>query len=174
MAAYESTTTFYDPKGKYGCFSNYWAIPGGFVYRGKIYPTSEHAFQAAKFDYEGASQRSLEYAKIITQQNTPNKARILASQKNGGGYKWRTDLNTIISAYKDVPLRPNWDRERVCIMHDIVRAKISQSVFCQSELKSTGSSYIAEDSSDAFWGWGTDHKGQNFLGRILIAMRQII
>lgn len=171
MTAYEGTTTFYDPKLKFGCFSNYWAIPGGFVYNGQRYYTSEHAFQSGKYIYPGASQKSLTYGKIVAEQNTPNKARILANQKTGGGYKWRTDLNTIINQYKDVPLRPNWDTIKVNVMYDILRAKVQQSEHCLQELKSTGQSYIVEDSPDSFWGWGQNHQGQNYLGRLWIQMR---
>lgn len=164
--------TFYDPKGVNGIFSNYWSIPGGFVYQNIRYPTSEHAFQAAKFDYPGSSERSKEYAKIISQQSTPNKARILALQKIGGGYKWRTDLNPIITEYSDVLLRPNWDGVKVKVMHDILTAKFTQCKQCQDTLFATGDRYIAEASPrDNLWGTGKDGTGQNYLGRLLMMIR---
>ena len=168
---YQGFTPFYDSKAKHGCFSNYWSIPGGFYYREQWYPTSEHAFQAAKFIYTGASEKSLEYGKIISNINTANKSRLLGNQKTGGGYKWRIDLNPTILTYKDVPLRPNWDDIRVDIMYEIVKEKVLQSEFCWNELKSTGSTYIFQNSPGHFWSCGLNHSGTNHLGRILMHLR---
>jgi ribA/ribD-fused uncharacterized protein len=68
---------FYDPKKPYGQFSNYYASP--ILIDGITYPTVEHYFQAEKFRGPFATPRSLEYAQLIAQQSTPNKAKILAN-----------------------------------------------------------------------------------------------
>lgn len=168
----EASIDFYDPKGPYGCFSNYWTIPGGFQYNGVTYQTSEHAFQAAKFNYDGASIESMQYAEIIRSVNTPNKARILARQVTAGGYKWRTDLNPIILQYQHIGIRANWREIRDQIMFDILKQKFNQSEHCQRMLLATGSMLIQEDSPrDAYWGIGKDRTGQNKLGLLLMQIR---
>jgi hypothetical protein len=162
---------FYDPKGAYGCFSNYWTIPGGFQYNGIRYQTSEHAFQAAKFNYDGASIESMQYAEIIRKANTPNKARILARQSIGGGYKWRTDLNPIILRYQHIGIRSNWREIRDQIMFDILKQKFDHE-HCRTMLLTTGSMLIRENSPrDTYWGIGKDKTGQNKLGLLLMQIR---
>jgi len=36
-------------QGQYRFLSNFWFLPNGIEYEGKIYKTVEHAYQAAKF-----------------------------------------------------------------------------------------------------------------------------
>lgn len=170
LPTYQSDAiTFYDAEADNGLFSNYWSIPGGMIYRGVRYPTSEHAFQAAKFDYMGASERSRMYAVIISKTSTPNKARILALQKTGGGYKWRTDLNSVIEEYSDVPLRPDWEEVKLDVMREILRIKFTSCQACYQALMATDKRQIIEASPrDSYWGWGKDCKGCNHLGSLLI------
>lgn len=163
---------FYDSRGKHGCFSNFWTIPDGLVYRDRTYPTTEHAFQAAKFNYEGASADSMEYADIILQASTPNKARILAHQKTGGGYPWRTALNPIIVQYQHVVMRANWRDLRDDIMLEILREKFNQCEFFRTTLLATGVQLIQENSPrDSYWGIGKDETGLNRLGFLLMRVR---
>lgn len=161
---------FYDIKEKWGEFSNFFKVK--IMYKGIQYKTSEHAFQAAKFP--GNTPEELEYQEIIANANTPNIAYILAKQKTCGGYKWRTNLNPIITKYKDlgVKLRDDWEDVKVDIMREIVYIKFSENEKLKHVLLSTGNSDLYEHTNrDSFWADGGDGTGQNWLGHILMDVR---
>ena len=161
---------FYDEKEKYGEFSNYYASK--IEYKGKKYPTAEHLFQAFKFMGPDASKKSLKYAELIRTQSTANKAKILANQKRGGGYKWRTDMNTIIDEYKDVKLREDWAFIKDDAMRLIVCMKMKQNPKIYKLLLSTKPKLLAEHTKrDKYWGDGGDGSGKNMLGKILMQIR---
>ena len=161
---------FYDKTDKYFEFSNFYMAP--VEIDGKIYPSSEHAYQAFKFLGPQATERDKEYAEIIRKINTPNKAKILATQKRVGGYKWKTDLNPTIESYSDVKMRPDWEQVKDDVMRVIVYAKFSQNSKLKELLLSTGDALIQEDSTrDYYWGTGKDGSGKNMLGIILMETR---
>ena len=83
---------FYHEKGKWGEFSNFYPIK--IEYKGLVYPTSEHAFQAQKF-------KNKDYQKEIQKANTPELAAALGRQKVSTRYKWGKDLDAIIQKYKN-------------------------------------------------------------------------
>lgn len=162
---------FYDKEKPYYEFSNFYECK--IEFDGIIFPTSEHLYQAAKFYSNTEAEK--EYIKIISQTNTPNKAKILASQQIGGGYKWRTDLNSVITEYINlgVKLREDWDDIKVDVMRSIVYIKFSQNNKLKELLLSTGDKEIREHTHrDKFWGDGADGSGLNWLGRILMETRE--
>lgn len=163
---------FYEKNQPYYEFSNFYEVE--VTYNGIVYPTSEHAYQAAKF--LGNTQEEQEYMDIIRKANTPGIARILALQKTGGGYKWRTNLNPIITKYKElgVTIRPDWEDVKTEIMANIVICKFEQHQDLKELLVSTGDRHIAEHTSrDLYWGDGGEKgNGESLLGQILMALRQ--
>lgn len=176
----DAAILFYEKKDKYYEFSNFYESP--IKVDGRLYPTTEHFYQARKFIYPGASQASLDYAEVISQTNTPNKAFILANQKKKGGWaaKWtvsKTDkrtLNSLIDAYKNanVTIRPDWDQVKDDVMREAVWAKFTQHPHLQQLLLDTGDLNIAENSPrDSYWGLGSDGQGLNRLGKILMEVR---
>jgi ribA/ribD-fused uncharacterized protein len=171
---------FYTDYGEYHCFSNYYKQKTPIrLSDGSSYATTEHAFQAAKFDYPGASKESKRYAKEIASVKTPNMARILGLQKTGGGYAWRTKLNEVIIKYRDlgVVVRPDWSEARLEVMKNVLRAKFTQDEYCNTMLLRTGNRKIAEHTSrDSYWGdgGGDGTTGQNHLGRLLMEVREEI
>ncbi|KAJ3166288.1 hypothetical protein HDU88_003512 [Geranomyces variabilis] len=165
---------FYTGDGKCGEFSNYYQPKTPITWNGNKYATTEHAFQAAKFSAPGASAASLEYASLIRQTSTPNKARVLALQKTGGGYAWRTALNESIVKYRDlgVVIRPGWDTVRDSVMREILMCKFSQDAHCKQLLLATGDRPLVEHTKrDAYWGDGGDGSGRNMLGVMLMETR---
>jgi ribA/ribD-fused uncharacterized protein len=165
---------FFDQKEEYGEFSNFYSAP--IKYQNKLYPTSEHLYQALKFIYDGASKDSLEYGELIRKAKTPNISKILAGQKTGGGYKWRTDLNPIIKDYleRGVKLREDWEQVKDKIMLDVLRLKFKDSRF-KNLLLSTNNSLLIESSPyDYYWGEGKDGTGKNQLGKSLMILREEI
>lgn len=160
-------------KGPYFEFSNFYLSP--VKINGFVYPSSEHAFQALKFLGPDQTNRSQEYAAIISSASTPGKARILANQKRVGGYKWKTDLNPTIEAYADVKIRTDWLESRDDVMRSIVQAKFQQHPKLKAMLIKTGSLPIEEDSPrDDYWGVGKNRDGLNMLGIILTEVRTLL
>lgn len=67
----------------------------------------------------------------------------------------------------------NWDDLKVDVMREAVHAKFFQSGFLARELILTGSAILIENSpSDDFWGTGSNGKGKNMLGQILMETRE--
>jgi ribA/ribD-fused uncharacterized protein len=72
-------------------------------------------------------------------------------------------------------LRPDWDNAKLDVMYKAVYAKFSQNSSLGQALKGTGNVELVEDSPiDAFWGTGADGIGQNWLGKILMKVRDQI
>ena len=70
-------------------------------------------------------------------------------------------------------LKPGWDRMRIEVMCTAVRAKFSQHEHLKILLLFTGNQEIIEHTyNDDFWGDGGNGKGQNWLGRILMGIRE--
>lgn len=166
---------FYSPKAPYYEFSNFYESK--FTLDGEQWSTSEHYFQASKFDH------NKEYVDIIRRANTPYKAFILAQQKKKGGYasKWTLDksdnrtLNDLVDQYKDIKIRSDWEDVKLSIMEKAVFAKFSQNEQLKKVLLDTGDRVIIEDSPrDAFWGSGKDGTGHNHLGKILMHVRSLL
>ncbi|GAB4001692.1 NADAR family protein [Glycomyces albus] len=134
---------FYTPK--YYVFNNFSAHV--IEFRGKLYPTSEHAYQAAKCT-DPVGQEAIRNAR------SPSLAKTLANET----YRTAKD--------------PDWDRKKVAVLEQILRAKLAQHSEAQEALRETGDEEIVEDSpTDYFWGEGIDGSGQNMLGKLWMKLR---
>ncbi|GAA4421412.1 NADAR family protein [Bremerella cremea] len=135
---------FYSTKSAYGEFSNFAAF--GFHVDGVWYPTSEHYFQAMKFEDE-------EYCeKIRTTKSPMIAARLGRSRK--------------------VKIRDDWESVKVDVMRKAVQAKFAEHAKLRDLLLETGDEPIIEAAGrDYFWGAGKDGSGQNWLGKILMEIR---
>ena len=68
--------------------------------------------------------------------------------------------------------RADWEQVKVDEMRIALRAKFTQHTPLRLSLLATGSAKIIEDcSTDFFWGVGEDGSGENWLGRLLMALR---
>lgn len=139
-----TTIKFYSVNAEYGCFSNFARYPVHIG--GKVWPTSEHYFQAQKFD-----DRQIQ--EDIRRQKRPMDAARMGRDRN-------------------FPLRRNWESIKLDVMRDAVHAKFSQHHDIREVLLATGDAKLVEHTTnDAFWGDGGDGSGQNWLGRILMEVR---
>lgn len=69
-------------------------------------------------------------------------------------------------------LRQDWYDIRVEIMREALLAKFTQHEGLKQQLISTQQRPIVENApSDDFWGCGLDGKGENHLGKLLMAIR---
>jgi ribA/ribD-fused uncharacterized protein len=156
---------FYDKKDKETYFlSNFYSIP--VEYDGKTYPSSEHAYQASKFEDD-------DYREEIRNANTPGISRLLGTQKVKGNYNWQEEVRKIIDSYPDVKVIKNWDLIKDDKMREIVYLKFSQNPELMNQLLSTGDALLIENSPrDDYWGIGKNRKGKNRLGEILMETRE--
>lgn len=119
------------------------------IWRGQQFPTSEHAYQWAKF-IEGADPV---VAYRIFHAPSAHQAFKLAEQ-----HKERR--------------RHDWDAVKVDVMREILRAKVQQHEYVRRKLLATGDRELIEDSwRDAYWGWGPNRDGQNMLGKLWMEVR---
>jgi N-glycosidase YbiA len=143
----KQTIRFYSTKDEYGCFSNFAPYP--IEVDGQLWPTSEHYFQAQKF--EDADYRE----KIRTTKSAMIAARLGRSRK--------------------VPIKANWNAIKDDVMRKAVQAKFAQHAELQAVLLSTGNAEIIEHTTnDRYWGDGGDGTGKNMLGHILMQVRDEI
>lgn len=115
-------------------------------YRGLVYGSNEAAFQAQK---------------CMTEEEKAQFTELGPSKSKGVGRR--------------VQLRPDWEKVKVGIMEEIVRAKFTQNPELAAQLLATGDKVLVEGNR---WGdtcWGVDirsGKGENHLGKILMKVRE--
>lgn len=133
-----------DFRGYYRWLSNFQESP--ITYKGKDYPTVEHAYQAAK-------AVDPEQAEAIRVAETPSKAKKLGGQ---------------------CVMREDWDDVRLQVMEECLRLKF-QIPFLRQRLLDTCSEELVEGNlwNDTFWGV-CKGKGANMLGKLLMKIREEI
>lgn len=140
-----SPILFYSVSEKYGEFSNFAAFP--INVGGKMWPTSEHYFQAQKFT------DSAHIKKIRNARSPMEAARLGRSRK--------------------VPIKKDWEKSKDSAMHTAVSQKFAQYKELKELLISTGNRKLVEHTvNDDYWGDGGDGTGKNMLGRILMTVRE--
>jgi ribA/ribD-fused uncharacterized protein len=139
-----SEILFYAVSDDYGVFSNFAPYP--IAVRGHRWPTSEHFFQAQKFEDPKVRE-------AIRAVKSP-----MVAARMGRNRKHR--------------LRRDWDSARVHVMREALHAKFTQHADLREVLLSTGDATIVEHTErDDFWGDGGDGSGRNMLGRLLMELR---
>jgi len=128
-------------RGKYAFLSNFY--PCAVEYEGLIFPTVEHAYQAAK-------TLNLGERLAIRNCETPGKAKRMG---------------------RAVTLRKNWNSIKLDVMLGLLRQKFGYPVLL-GMLLATGNEHIQEgnDWGDRFWGV-SGGVGENHLGRLLMQVR---
>jgi ribA/ribD-fused uncharacterized protein len=138
---------FYSVSDDFGCFSNFAPYP--IKLDGKTWPTSEHYFQAQKFQDEGHREA------IRTTKSPMIAARMGRDRK------------------KKLPR--DWESVKIDIMRRAVQAKFEQHDDIRKILLDTGDAKLVEHTeNDDFWGDGGDGSGKNMLGRILVQVRETL
>lgn len=136
---------FYRTDDDYGEFSNF--SRHRIFLDSKYWPTSEHYFQAQKFENAAHKEE-------IRRANTP----MIAAQ---------------LGRDRKKKLRRDWESAKDGVMKKAVLAKFSQHEELKALLLSTGDALLIEHTSnDAYWGDGGDGHGRNRLGQILMQVRE--
>ncbi len=143
------TTTIEEFSGEYRFLSNF--ASAKVEYCGFEYPTAEHAYQAAK-------SLNLEVRREILAAESPGMAKKMG---------------------KKVEIRQHWEKNRWCILFDIVWTKFNRNPRLAARLKATGDAHLIEGNNwhDNFFGDCSCGRpecaftGENNLGAILMYVR---
>ena len=131
------------------CFSNFSSF--AVRWRGRLWPTAEHAYQAAHF--------------FTTAPRLVDKIHKATSAHEA--FK--------LSCTNKDKFPKDWDDKKLAIMEDIIRHKVKQHPYVIYKLMQTANRLIVEDSfRDAFWGWGIRKDGVNSLGKVWMKIRDEI
>lgn len=131
-------------KNDYRFLSNFYG-PLRLVYKDKVYPTSEHLYQALKT----TNKKQQEQVRLC---KTPGEAKRMG---------------------RKIDIRPDWEEIKVDIMYKILKLKLKNKVL-QKKLLDTGTRFICEGNTwkDTFWGYDFNLKeGRNELGKLLMKVR---
>ena len=141
MSLFESILGF---NNEFEFLSNFY--PASIEYEGIIYPTVEHAYQAAK-------------TMNLTHRSNIAKLKYAGQAKKAG---------------RKLAIRDDWEDVKVSVMEYLLRQKFSYEDL-KSKLIATEDRYIEETNhwNDTFWGV-CNGKGQNILGKLLMKIRNEI
>jgi ribA/ribD-fused uncharacterized protein len=134
-------------KGEYRFLSNFWMCP--VQYEGYIYPSSEHAYMAAKTT-DGVLRRQI--------ANCPTPAD---AKKMG----------------RKVQLRDGWEGMKQSVMQEILLDKFKRNTNLTQLLLATGDQQLVEGNwwGDKIWGVCLKtNQGQNLLGKTLMIVRDLL
>ncbi|QIG70173.1 swarming motility YbiA-like protein [Rhizobium phage RHph_N28_1] len=124
--------------GEWHFLSNFYASP--IIYEGILYPTVEHAFQAAK-------TLNMKVRKQISLLATPGQAK---------------------AAGRAVKLRPDWEDIKIDIMRELIILKFKIPALRKYLLLTKGITLIEANTwGDKFWGTNMRGIGRNELGKLL-------
>lgn len=128
-------------QGEYRWLSNFW--PVDILFEGQMYPSVEHAYQAAK-------TLDLDERRRIALLKRPGDA------KRAGRY---------------LTLRADWTEAKLKVMEELLRCKFANEAL-RKKLRATAGMLIMEGNTWGDTYWGTyDGKGDNHLGKLLMKVR---
>jgi N-glycosidase YbiA len=141
----QAVILFYSTRDEYGCFSNFSAHP--IFLKKKRWRTSEHYFQAQKF------------------AGTPDEEELRMCPK--------PMLVAQMGRDRKRPLRRDWESVKNRIMKEALHAKFTQHEDLKAILLGTGDAKLVEHTAnDSYWADGGDGSGQNWLGILLMQLRE--
>jgi hypothetical protein len=132
--------------GRYAFLSNFY--PARVHYEGIWYPTTEHAFQAAK-SYDHFTRE------WVATWPTPGQAK---------------------KAGRTIKIDGDWEARRVNVMSDVLALKFVRDGHLARMLDDTGSEWLQEGNTwgDTFWGVDLSTRvGDNMLGQLLMVRREL-
>ncbi len=140
---------FYSKDEPYYEFTNFALIP--IIVDGSFYTTSEHYFQAQKLV-------GTPYESYVAKLPRPRDAFEFPRQAHIA--RW---------------IRKDWNDIKEKIMYRGLCHKFGQHEHLKKLLLSTGQRELKEDSPyDSYWGIGSDHRGLNRLGVLLVRLRNAL
>lgn len=147
----EEDGAIYHFKGKYYFLSNFYSkLANPVVLFNDTYPTSEHAYNAAK-------TTDMKIRKKIRETPSPRTAKYIG---------------------RSLKLRKDWEEIKYSVMNMIVKNKFERNMDLKEKLMETGKKKLVEgnDWGDRYWGMvknkDGEWEGENNLGKILMNLRE--
>jgi len=135
---------FYRLQEPFGEFSNF--SPHPVRLKDRVWPTTEHYFQAQKFPNTGHEE----------------EIRLAVSPM----------IAARLGRARSKPLRTEWEQVKEDVMREALKAKFTQHPALRELLLSTGNCPLIEHTrNDRYWGDGGDGTGRNRLGILLMELR---
>jgi GTP cyclohydrolase II len=145
MTPKNNIITFCNRTNQYFEFSN--CYPRTIKINGTYWPSVQHYYQAQKFQQK-------EHQEAIRRAKTPEAALALS--------------RTLVA-----DLVPDWQVSKVEVMRTALAAKFKQNDDLQKILLATGNATLQKQSdTEQFWGITPEGKGNNTLGKLLMALRE--
>ena len=117
-------------------------------WNGILWPTLEHAYQAAKFEDDSIIQR-------IKKARSPYEAKSIVREKEFAS-----------------KVSPDWNSRKVATMKALMQCKVGQHSLIKEILLGTQKAQLVEDSPfDSFWGTGPNGDGKNMIGLLWMEIR---
>ncbi len=131
-------------RGQYRWLSNFYPYP--VRYEGTLFPSVEHAYQAAK---------------CLNKQDRSKFLEIDAKAAKALGRK--------------VECREDWDQVKIGVMRELLRKKFPLESDLAEKLINTGAAELIEGNwwGDSFWGVFQGN-GENWLGKLLMERRGVL
>lgn len=144
--------TAYGFVGDYAFCTNFYKAD--VMYEGILYPSTEHAYQAAK---------SLDptFRQWVASLPLPGIAKHAGNNKLGE------------QQFVQCILRKDWDDVKLQVMEDVCRDKFTRHPKLMDMLLATGDTELIEYNNwrDHFWGKSFQGVGRNELGKVLMKLR---
>lgn len=151
-ASSADTIYFYSTRKQWREFSNFAQF--AFELKGKRWPTSEHYYQAMKFEGQP-------YEEVIRAAPNGSTAAKLGRRKKP------------IVGQTTCTIRADWEQVKESVMRAALRAKFTSHPELRRLLLSTGTARLVEHTrNDKYWADGGDGSGQNRLGALLMELRE--
>ena len=147
----DNTIWFYSKVPEFKFMSNFFAAEINID--GKIWPATEHYYQAMKYP------TMPNYQEKIRLNKNPDMVKKMGRSKDG--------------------FRQDWERVKNDVMYKALVAKFTQHEDLKEKLLATGDKVLVEHTGrDKYWGDGGDGgngtKGQNIMGKLLVKVRNAI
>ncbi len=115
---------------------------------GRQFKSSEHAYQYRK----AVENYEWDLAEEIVNAPTALKAKQISNKIKDG-------------------TSTQWDSIKEGVMYEVLQCKAQQCSIFRNTLQCTVGNYLAENTSDMYWAIGSNGKGQNRLGHLLMKLR---
>lgn len=142
--------------------------------------TSEHYYHALKYEFKDAPSENEKMVRLIVNCKTPYMAKIVANAYRSNTpqrYEWQRNLVSKAQSI-DATVINGLDEDykvKLKLMKQTLKTKFKVDEHCREVLLSTGNKKLEEDSPyDSFWGIGRNGNGKNYLGRLLMKLRDKI
>lgn len=165
--------------GDYRFLSNFW--PYDIPFEGTVFPSVEHAYQAAKVTGPEHNAHVLNILWKVTCNDCGKRIFGLQILFNHCGECETKNLSKIATTpgqakregnSKGILLRPDWEQVKLKIMEQLLRIKFQDPVLREALLKTYPQKLIEGNTwGDTFWGQ-CNGIGKNHLGKLLMQIRK--